>query len=363
MKKSELVKGLELIIEGATLIKEQLLNGEVEAEVTPDNLPFPSNEEEPKEDKKVGKKSTAKKSVKKEAEQEEPQGEVSQYTKEYLDGLKYNELKQLGASLGVRCTGKRDEITERILALNEGAEKEKEEEAQEEVKEDSKVVAMKDKKGLKKKKEETEIDEEFLKQAEGIMEETDESDIKDALSEVGIKVTKKDDLKLVLAKALSEGLLTVDDEEEEADEDVEDTEDAEMEFSPNSYFEQYDPSRVNDPKNMTKERLKAVKEFMEEHIEAIESEEITEDQIQELIQVLCTEEEIEELLGDEYEFEHLVAMYLEARKRMIDDEGEDHEPSDPYVINDENFCCGHELKYDKKHSKYICEVCGEEYEE
>ena len=48
------------------------------------------------------------------------------------------------------------------------------------------------------------------------------------------------------------------------------------------------------------------------------------------------------------EFEELVALYCEIRKRFVDDDGEEHEPGDPYELNEKNFCCGHELKYEKK---------------
>ena len=47
---------------------------------------------------------------------------------------------------------------------------------------------------------------------------------------------------------------------------------------------------------------------------------------------------------------------------MIDDEGNTNEPGEPYEINEENYCCGHALKYDKNGKVFICEVCGNKYE-
>ena len=35
---------------------------------------------------------------------------------------------------------------------------------------------------------------------------------------------------------------------------------------------------------------------------------------------------------------------------------------DPYVIGEENVCCGHTLVYDEEAGQYICESCGETYE-
>ena len=46
---------------------------------------------------------------------------------------------------------------------------------------------------------------------------------------------------------------------------------------------------------------------------------------------------------------------------FVDDDGEEHEPGDPYELNEKNFCCGHELKYEKKSKTFICESCGEKY--
>ena len=47
---------------------------------------------------------------------------------------------------------------------------------------------------------------------------------------------------------------------------------------------------------------------------------------------------------------------------FVDEEGNIALPNEPYEIGENNFCCGHELKYDKKSKMYICEVCGQEYE-
>ena len=55
-------------------------------------------------------------------------------------------------------------------------------------------------------------------------------------------------------------------------------------------------------------------------------------------------------------------MYMELVKRSIDNDGEEHEPSDPYELGEHDMCCGHELKYVKKTKKYVCEHCGTEYE-
>ena len=69
-----------------------------------------------------------------------------------------------------------------------------------------------------------------------------------------------------------------------------------------------------------------------------------------------------ELLGEDYSEEELVAFYIEMKKRFVDDDGSVCEPGEPYEIGNTNFCCGHELSYDKKKKTFICPVCSEEYE-
>ena len=194
------------------------------------------------------------------------------------------------------------------------------------------------------------------------------------LADVGIKANgKKSDITMLLAKALADGLIDIDDEdEEESEEEAEETEaeesevaedesEDEAEFNADSYFEEYDPDGVNNPENMTEERAEAVHAMMEETIEAIENEQITEEDISTFCENTCTQDELDQL-GDDYEFEDLVALYLETKKRMIDDEGNTNEPGEPYEISEENYCCGHALKYDKKGKVFICEVCGNKYE-
>ena len=186
---------------------------------------------------------------------------------------------------------------------------------------------------------------------------------------------KKSDVVKVLAKAIADGIVQLEDDDEEDDSeeeaDVEETtaeaeeetaedEDGE-EFNEESYFPEYDPEGVNNPEGMSEERAEAVKSMMADIIEGVENDTITEEDIQTFLETYASEEELE-ALGDDYQFEDLVAMYCEVKKRFIDDDGEEHEAGDPYEIDEENYCCGRKLKYEKKSKKFICENCGEEYE-
>lgn len=382
MKNERLIEGLNMIIEGATILRNEIISG---AEA--------SAESNGAESKSV----TRRKAVQKEEpvmnapEETEAGAEVEgTLSREQLMSMKFNDLKKLGASLGVSCSGKRDEIIDRILNVSVKASVEPEESEDEGTAEKGKVVPIsKSKKGgLKKKKEEPEEEEtaeeeeagpseESIKLAEELTEDMSAKEIIDYLAECGIKAKgKKSDVILVLAKGIEDGTVELeDDDEEEAGEEVEepvedgedieevsadDAEEEGEEFNEESYFPEYDEAGYNNPDTMTEKRAEAVRDMMADIIEKVENDELKEEDMQTLLENVCTEEELE-ALGEDYEFEELVAMYCEIRKRFVDDDGEEHEPGDPYELNEKNFCCGHELKYEKKSKTFICESCGEKY--
>lgn len=361
MNNAELIKGIDMTIVGLNLIKSAL---SAPAEKTvEDVLPAPEVSETP----------------------------APAYDEATLKAMKFNEFKKLASSLGVKCTGTRDEIMERILALNAPAEAPVEDE-------EKSVEAPVEKKGRKssrskKSAEETPAEtsrDEFDEQAEAIAEDTAVEDIIEALADVDIKATKKNAV-TKLAEALRKGLIELDDEEEadeeeyeeeEVEEDTEDIEDSEdeddesedeesdeeeeddedgEEISADSYFSEYDPEGFNDPNAMTEERKSAIEEHMAQIISDIESGDITSDEVDSFLEDFATADE-KDLMGDDPTDDDYIKLYMELHKRFIDNDGEAHEPSDPYEVGEEDFCCGHPLKYVKKTKKYVCEHCGAEYE-
>ena len=94
MNNAEVIKGIETVVKGLEEIKSAL----VSVEKTP-----------------VEKKSEVVKETPVMNEPEESSGDT--YTMEQLQGMKYNEFKKLASSLGVKCTGTRDEILQRIVDL------------------------------------------------------------------------------------------------------------------------------------------------------------------------------------------------------------------------------------------------------
>ena len=380
MKNERLIEGLNMIIEGATILRNELSGAEV-------------SESKGAESKSVARRTAVQKEepVMNAPEEKEAGAEVEgTLSREQLMSMKFNDLKKLGASLGVSCSGKRDEIIDRILNVPVKASVEPEEPEDEGTAEKGKVVPIsKSKKGgLKKKKEEPEEEEtaeaeeeeagpseESIKLAEELTEDMSAKEIIDYLAECGIKAKgKKSDVILVLAKGIEDGTVELEDDEEDTEDEEEteesvdegeeevssDDEEEGEEFNEESYFPEYDEAGYNNPDSMKEERAEAVKAMMADIIEKVENDELKEEDMQTFLENVCTDEELE-ALGEDYEFEELVALYCEIRKRFVDDDGEEHEPGDPYELNEKNFCCGHELKYEKKSKTFICESCGEKY--
>ena len=372
MKNERIIEGLNAIIEGATILRDELAGG---AE---------------KRNAVESKSATRRQALQKEQpamnEPEETEATVEgKFSREQLMSMKFNELKKLGASVGVSCKGTRDEIVERMLQVTVSATVENEAEPEETdeapAKDDGKVLPINKKKGGLKKSakteepEEEEVDEQYIQMATEATEDMSAKEIIEYLAEFDIEAKgKKSDVVKVLAKAIADGIVQLEDDDEdeseeeadveettaEAEEETAEDEDGE-EFNEESYFPEYDPEGVNNPDGMSEERAEAVKSMMADIIEGVENDTITEEDIQTFLETYASEEELE-ALGDDYQFEDLVAMYCEVKKRFIDDDGEEHEAGDSYEIDEENYCCGRKLKYEKKSKKFICENCGEEYE-
>ena len=320
---------------------------------------------------------------------------TGKFSREQLEKMKFNDFKKLAASLGVKCTGTREEIIERILALDvevdvdEAPVKEevsvvKEEPVEEAVAEDSEEV-------------------DYVAMAKQIVEESGVENCIEALKECNVKATKKNVVEK-LAEAIEQGLVEIEDDageeyesdstaeedfseeedEEEVDEDSEDSDDEEdseedededdsseedddEEVDASSYFAKYDPNGINDPENMTDERKEAIEKMMEEILDSVDDDDFIPN-VEKYLEENATDAEID-LLGEDYDETEEAKLYMEMKKRTIDDDGEEHEPAkaeseegDPYEINGHDMCCGHELKYIKKTKKYVCEHCGAESE-
>ena len=199
---------------------------------------------------------------------------------------------------------------------------------------------------------------EFDAQAEEIAKETSVADIIDALKGVGVKATKLD-YKKKLAGALRDGLIAVGEEEAEAGE-AEAESDGE-EVSAETYFGNYDVYEVNDPDKMGEARATACAEKQGAILEAVAEGNITSDDIIDFLQNNATQEELD-LLGEEYTEDDLIQLYIEVSKHFIDEDGDEHEPGEAYMIGEDAYCCGMPLAYDEATGKFLCSHCAGEYD-
>ena len=353
MNNAEIIKGIELTIEGLTTIKNALM--------VADEAIAPAS-------KTVEKREKAQKEEPMNPPVDETEGSAEEavtgkFSVEQLKSMKYNDFKKLAASLGVKCTGTRDEIMERILSLDvtvtpdgaEVSEPAEDDSAEEKPTKSDKPARSKK---LGKKEADESAKDEFDEQAEEIAKDTDVEDIISALADVNVKATKKNAV-VKLAYALREGLIELDDEDEE--ESNTEANEAGDEITADSYFPELDPNGYNDPEEMSEERAEAIEAKMDEILTAYSDGSLTEEDVASYVEDNATEAEIE-LLGDDYDGEDILKLYMELIKRTIDNDGEEHEQGEPYEVADKDVCCGHELKYVKKSKKYICEHCGTEYE-
>ena len=358
MNKVEIIKGIDMTIAGLEAIKSALGAEEIVAPAKKTVGKSVEKSETPAMNEPVA--------------QEAPV--VGKFDVEQLKSMKYNDFKKFAAQLGVDCKGTRDEIMQRVLALDVTI-ADGESTVEEPVEDEAPVKSDKLSGGKKlaKKQADEPARDEFDEQAEEIAKDTDVKDIIEALSDVNIKATKKNAVEK-LAEALRKGLIELDDDDDECEDVADDTEETaeaeeqdtedssdDEEIGADSYFPEYDPNGYNNPEDMTDERREAVEDKMDELITAYSEEEISDEDVQSYVEENATEDEIE-LLGDDPDETEIFKMYMELVKRTIDNDGEEHEPSDPYELGEHDMCCGHELKYVKKTKKYVCEHCGTEYE-
>lgn len=331
-----------------------------------------------------------------------PKSIEGHYDLDQLNSMKYNELKKLGASLGVSSKGTREELTERIMnvpvnvPIDEDSIPSEEDVAatEAEIQKVSNVVPMSQKASANK--EVTKPSAEYVEMATDALSEYGKDEILAHLSEAGVTIKGRKTEKAIinaLALAFENGTISVeedddddeeevvedaaddsddfedddsdeseDDDDDESEDDEEDEDDGEEdELTPDSYFSDFDEEGINDPRNMTKKRSKAVIREMTRIIKGVDDESIDEETINEFMNDFLTEDELESY--EELDTDDKLAMFCEMKKRLIDDDGEIHEAEDVYSIDDNNFCCGHELKYDRKSKSFVCEVCGSVYSE
>lgn len=377
----DLRKALELIV-------SELSNGEL---VLTDVVKEAKDEVAEKRASKKGKKEEPKEEVKEDDTVE------SEYSMEELKAMTQAELKALAKELGVSVRGSKSAILGRILEKLDVAEVEEEEPVTEEEVENDDAVqealeeleledladlceqAELSTKGKKQAliarlmtahnageidltdffEEEDitdEVDEEIEEDAvdeiqlEEILEAQDLKTIKAIAKKLKIKVALKDKKPAIIEKignCIAEdvlevlndmGLVEPTDDEEEASEGVE--------------MPKFEGS---------KKRIKACEACWKEIMSDLEKGDIEEADIREFFEDRFSGNKSELKKIAKKDWEDLAIEYAEIMANMFDDDGDDVEMQEPYMVDETPYCCGVPMKkVDDTH--FLCEIDGEEVE-
>lgn len=337
--------GLSLFIQG---LEESMKNDEIISIDTP------------KKTATAAAKKTEKKSEPVEDDNSGDESASAEYTAEELNSMSYNDLKKLAKDLGISAVGNRKELVNKILSGAVEADDEAEEEETPAPKKTSKAakkpappVEDDEDEEDEEEPEDDDTDDEadddsIAAQVNEIVADMDDDEIRELLDSVDISSKgKRQALISKLITAVEEGVISLDDEEAD-DEEEEEEAPAPKKSSKKS---------ADVTEGMTKKRKKAYDELCDETTEAFENGEITREDLIEFINDFNGTNDKMKKVSDE----GLIAQYLELSANLVSDDGEVVEEG-AYYINEEPYCCGHPLSYDKKKKVYKCDVCGETYE-
>lgn len=387
-------KALELIV-------SELSNGEL---VLTDAVKEAKDEVAEKRASKKGKKVEPKEEVK-----EDDTVETAEYSMEELKAMTQAELKALAKELGVSVRGSKSAILGRILEKIDVAEVEEEEEepvteaeteepATEEVESDGdpiqEALEELELEDLADLCEQAELSTKGKKQAliarlmtahnageidltdffeeEDITEEVDEEIEEDAVDEMQIEeILEAQDLKTVkaIAKKLKIKVALKDKKpaiiEKIGQYNVEDVIEVlnDMGLIESADDDEEEESEgVKMPKfEGSKKRIKACEACWKETMTDLENGDIDEDDIREFFEDRFSGNKSELKKIAKKDWEDLAIEFAEIIANMFDDDGDDVEMQEPYMVDETPYCCGVPMKkVDDTH--FLCEIDGEEVE-
>lgn len=205
-------------------------------------------------------------------------------------------------------------------------------------------------------KEEEDVDEDEGIDVKEVLEEQPLKVLKALAKECNIKLALKDKKDVVieklmgadedaLANALVEaGIVDLADEPEPVEDEVEETEEVEE-----ITFEG------------SEERQEKCIEIFNETAEAIDTGDIEESDIREFFEDRFKGNKSELKKIENMDFGDLANMYCVIVANLVDDDGEEVELEEPYMVGDTPYCCGVPMKK-LDETTYLCEIDGEEVE-
>lgn len=269
-----------------------------------------------------------------------------------LNEMSVEELADILAEVGISTKGKKQSLIAKVLkAVEEGKiELADEEDADEEEVVEETVEEVEE--PVTDTIEETEDDEEGI-ELEEILDSLGTKELKDLAKELGIKVVLKDKKASLIEKitnfeddnklmeVLIEKDIIVATDEEEVEEDV----DTEEEFV-------VEGSDV---------RIEAVENKFADLMEHIENGEIEMSEVKEFLEEYYADNKSELKKIEAMTEEDLANKYCWIQANLIDDEGQEVDFEEPYMVGDKPYCCGIPMKK-LNETTYVCEIDGEEVE-
>lgn len=375
----DLRKALELIV-------SELSNGEL---VLTDVVKEAKDEVAEKRASKKDKKVEPKEEVKEDDTVE------SEYSMEELKAMTQVELKALAKELGVSVRGSKSAILGRILEKLDVAEVEEEEPVAEEVENDDAVQEALEELELEDLAdlcEQAELSTKGKKQAliarlmtahnageidltdffeeEDITDEVDEEIEEDAVDEMQIEeILEAQDLKTIKAVAKKLKIkVALKDKKPAIIEKIGqyDAEDVVEVLNDMGLIEPADDEEASEGVEMpkfegSKKRIKACEACWKEIMSDLEKGDIEEDDIREFFEDRFSGNKSELKKIAKKDWEDLAIEYAEIMANMFDDDGDDVEMQEPYMVDETPYCCGVPMKkVDDTH--FLCEIDGEEVE-
>lgn len=383
-------KALELIV-------SELSNGEL---VLTDVVKEAKDEVAEKRASKKDKKVEPKEEVK-----EDDAVETAEYSMEELKAMTQAELKALAKELGVSVRGSKSAILGRILEKIDVAEVEEEEEPVEEAEEPVTEEGENDDDPIQEALEELELEDlaDLCEQAElstkgkkqaliarlmtahnageidltdffeeeDITDEVDEEIEEDAVDEMQIEeILEAQDLKTIkaVAKKLKIKVALKDKKpaiiEKIGQYNAEDVLEVlnDMGLIESADDDEEESEGVKMPKfEGSKKRIKACEACWKETMSDLENGDIEEDDIREFFEDRFSGNKSELKKIAKRDWEDLAIEFAEIIANMFDDDGDDVEMQEPYMVDETPYCCGVPMKkVDDTH--FLCEIDGEEVE-
>lgn len=316
--------------------------------------------------------------------------ETPHSSREVLEEMSYNELKVLAKETGVKAIGNKQTLIDKILEAqmstidpNTTQTTEEIEETKEETQppvEEEQVQEPQVENAQEEDEDTVEFDEEPIEDQEEdednlynrlVKETMDMSDeeIADLLADVGISPKgRRQALLSKLEQAVRDGLIAFgDDEDEEDTEEVSET--PAQDYTDVDYTD-VDEEEENSDDNEevieiagSEERVAKVEELYEKYITQYMNDEISDKEILDFLKDYYNDENSHEYksLVENATNEELADHYCLIHAQLVDDDGEEYDWGQPYIVEDEYWCSGKPMKMLDDNTLYD-EVTGEQFE-